>query len=55
MVALLLIGHWYIGDKPAAPWTLLFELIKLLLLLGCTVTCTLLSSTLAIQAAWQSA
>jgi hypothetical protein len=43
MVALLLIGHWYIGDRPAAPWTLLFELIKLLFLLGCTVTCTLLT------------
>jgi hypothetical protein len=42
MVALLLVGDWYLGDKPASPWTLLLELLKVATLLGCTVTCTLL-------------
>jgi hypothetical protein len=42
MVALLLVGNWYLGDKPASPWTLLLELLKVVSLLGCTVACTLL-------------
>jgi hypothetical protein len=42
MVALLLVGDSYLSDKPASPWTILLELLKVFALLGCTVTCTLL-------------
>ena len=38
MTSLYLLGEFYLGDKPATPWTLLVELLELGFLVGCALS-----------------
>ena len=49
MTSLYLLGEFYLGDKPATPWTLLVELLELGFLVGCALACSHLAQRVGVQ------
>ena len=44
MLVALLVGELYLGERTATQWTLLLELVEVVLLVGCAVACATLAS-----------